>query len=43
VESTRRLQDVTAALSRATTIADVSNTCLEHALESVGAEAASSS
>ncbi len=39
VESTRRLQDVTAALSRATTIADVSNTCLEHALESVGAEA----
>ncbi len=38
-ESTRRLQDVTAALSRATTIVDVSNTCLEHALESVGAEA----
>jgi serine phosphatase RsbU (regulator of sigma subunit)/anti-sigma regulatory factor (Ser/Thr protein kinase) len=38
-ESTRRLQDVTAALSRATTIVDVSNTCLEHALESVGADA----
>ncbi len=38
-ESTRRLQDVTAALSRATTILEVSNTCLEHALEAVGAEA----
>jgi serine phosphatase RsbU (regulator of sigma subunit)/anti-sigma regulatory factor (Ser/Thr protein kinase) len=38
-ESTRRLQDVTAALSRATTIVDVSNTCLEHALDSVGARA----
>ena len=38
-ESTRRLQDVTAALSRATTIVEVSNTCLEHALASVGAEA----
>ena len=37
--STRRLQDVTAALSRATTIVEVSNTCLEHALASVGAEA----
>jgi serine phosphatase RsbU (regulator of sigma subunit)/anti-sigma regulatory factor (Ser/Thr protein kinase) len=38
-DATRRLQDVTAALSRATTTVDVSNTCLEHALEAVGAEA----
>ena len=38
-DATRRLQDVTAALSRATTILDVSNTCLEHALASIGAEA----
>jgi serine phosphatase RsbU (regulator of sigma subunit)/anti-sigma regulatory factor (Ser/Thr protein kinase) len=38
-DATRRLQDVTAALSRATTTIDVSNTCLEHALEAVGAEA----
>ena len=38
-ESTRRLQDVTVALSRAVTAVDVSNTCLEHALASVGAEA----
>jgi serine phosphatase RsbU (regulator of sigma subunit)/anti-sigma regulatory factor (Ser/Thr protein kinase) len=38
-DATRRLQDVTAALSRATTTVDVGNTCLEHALEAVGAEA----
>jgi serine phosphatase RsbU (regulator of sigma subunit)/anti-sigma regulatory factor (Ser/Thr protein kinase) len=38
-DATRRLQDVTAALSRASTRLDVSNTCLEHALESIGAEA----
>jgi serine phosphatase RsbU (regulator of sigma subunit)/anti-sigma regulatory factor (Ser/Thr protein kinase) len=38
-ESTRRLQDVTAALSRATTTVEVGNTCLEHALDYVGAEA----
>jgi len=38
-DATRRLQDVTAALSRATTTLDVSNTCLEHALASIGAEA----
>ena len=38
-EATRRLQDVTAALSQAATTVDVSNTCLEHALASVGAEA----
>jgi serine phosphatase RsbU (regulator of sigma subunit)/anti-sigma regulatory factor (Ser/Thr protein kinase) len=38
-ESTRRLQEVTAALSQAATPIDVSNTCLEHALSSMGAEA----
>ena len=38
-DATRRLQDVTAALSQAATTVDVSNTCLEHALASVGAEA----
>ena len=38
-EATRRLQEVTAALSVATTTLDVTNTCLESALESVGAEA----
>ena len=36
---TQRLQQVTAALSRATTPADVGDTCLEHALSAVGAEA----
>ena len=38
-EETRRLQEITAALSLAATAADVSNTCLEHALAAVGAEA----
>jgi serine phosphatase RsbU (regulator of sigma subunit)/anti-sigma regulatory factor (Ser/Thr protein kinase) len=38
-DSMRRLQQVTAALSLAATPLDVSNTCLEHALESIGAEA----
>ena len=38
-DSTRRLQTVTAALSLAATPLDVSNTCLEHALEAIGAEA----
>ena len=38
-DATRRLQRVTAALSVATTTLDVSDTCLESALESVGAEA----
>ncbi len=38
-DATRRLHDVTAALSQASTSVDVSNTCLEHALGSVGAEA----
>jgi serine phosphatase RsbU (regulator of sigma subunit)/anti-sigma regulatory factor (Ser/Thr protein kinase) len=38
-EETRRLQEITAALSLAATAADVSNTCLEHALTAVGAEA----
>ena len=38
-DATRRLQEVTAALSVATTVLDVSNACLEKALESVGAEA----
>ena len=38
-DSTRRLQEVTAALSLAATPLDVSNTCLEHALASIGAEA----
>jgi GAF domain-containing protein/anti-sigma regulatory factor (Ser/Thr protein kinase) len=38
-EATRRLQEVTAGLSIATTTLDVSNTCLEAALESIGADA----
>ena len=38
-DDTRRLQDVTAALSSAATPGDVSTTCLAHALESIGAEA----
>ena len=38
-DSTRRLQEVTAALSLAATPLDVSNTCLEHALASIGAVA----
>jgi serine phosphatase RsbU (regulator of sigma subunit)/anti-sigma regulatory factor (Ser/Thr protein kinase) len=38
-DDTRRLQEVTAALSLAATPVDVSNTCLEHALEAIGAEA----
>ncbi len=38
-DATRRLQEVTAALSLAATTLDVSNTCLEHALASIGAEA----
>ena len=38
-DATRRLQEVTAALSLAATTRDVSMTCLEHALSSVGAEA----
>jgi serine phosphatase RsbU (regulator of sigma subunit)/anti-sigma regulatory factor (Ser/Thr protein kinase) len=38
-EATRRLHEVTAALSQATTSLDVSNTCLEHALRAAGAEA----
>jgi serine phosphatase RsbU (regulator of sigma subunit)/anti-sigma regulatory factor (Ser/Thr protein kinase) len=38
-DSTRRLQEVTAALSQAATPIDVSNACLEHALSSIGAEA----
>jgi GAF domain-containing protein/anti-sigma regulatory factor (Ser/Thr protein kinase) len=38
-DATRRLQDVTAALSIASTTLDVSTTCLEKALDSVGAEA----
>ena len=38
-DATRRLQDVTVALSRAATAIDVGNTCLEHALSAVGAEA----
>ena len=38
-DATRRLQNVTAQLSSATTTLEVSNTCLEHALEAVGAEA----
>jgi anti-sigma regulatory factor (Ser/Thr protein kinase)/GAF domain-containing protein len=36
---TRRLQEVTAALSLASSATDVSDTCLEHALAAVGAEA----
>lgn len=38
-DATRRLHDVTAALSQAATSLDVSNTCLQHALAAVGAEA----
>jgi serine phosphatase RsbU (regulator of sigma subunit)/anti-sigma regulatory factor (Ser/Thr protein kinase) len=38
-EETRRLQEITAALSTAATAADVSTTCVEHALTAVGAEA----
>jgi len=38
-EDTRSLQAVTAALSSAATIDEVSNTCLAHALESIGADA----
>lgn len=38
-DETRRLQEITAALSLAATPTDVSNTCLEHALTAVGAEA----
>jgi serine phosphatase RsbU (regulator of sigma subunit)/anti-sigma regulatory factor (Ser/Thr protein kinase) len=38
-EETRRLQEITAALSLASTATDVSDTCLEHALAAVGAEA----
>jgi len=38
-EETRRLQEITASLSLAATAADVSTTCLEHALAAVGAEA----
>jgi serine phosphatase RsbU (regulator of sigma subunit)/anti-sigma regulatory factor (Ser/Thr protein kinase) len=38
-EETRRLQEITAALSLASTATDVSDTCLEHALVAVGAEA----
>lgn len=38
-DTTRRLQEVTAALSQAATPLDVSDTCLAHALESIGAEA----
>jgi len=38
-DATRRLQEVTAALSAATTVLDVSTVCLDKALDSVGAEA----
>ncbi|MGH3135605.1 MAG: SpoIIE family protein phosphatase [Gaiellaceae bacterium] len=38
-EESRRLQAVTAALSLSATPTDVSNTCLEHALAAVGADA----
>ncbi|HXF98503.1 MAG TPA: SpoIIE family protein phosphatase [Gaiellaceae bacterium] len=38
-EEARRLHAVTSALSLAATAADVSTACLEHALESVGADA----
>ena len=38
-DETRRLQEITAALSVAATASDVSNTCLEHALAAVGADA----
>ena len=38
-DETRRLQEITAALSVASTATDVSNTCLEHAISAVGADA----
>jgi serine phosphatase RsbU (regulator of sigma subunit)/anti-sigma regulatory factor (Ser/Thr protein kinase) len=38
-DETRRLQAITAALSQAATAADVSSTCVEHALSAVGADA----
>ncbi|HSI97099.1 MAG TPA: GAF domain-containing protein, partial [Gaiellaceae bacterium] len=38
-DETRRLQEITAALSQAATATDVSTLCLEHALEAVGADA----
>jgi serine phosphatase RsbU (regulator of sigma subunit)/anti-sigma regulatory factor (Ser/Thr protein kinase) len=38
-DRTRRLQHVTAALSQAATPLDVSNTCLEHAMAAIGADA----
>ena len=38
-EETERLQEVTAALSLATTRGDVGDTCLKHALRFIGAEA----
>lgn len=38
-EETRRLQEVTAALSLAATATEVSSTCLEHVLAAVGADA----
>ena len=38
-DAARRLQEVTSALSLAATPVDVTNTCLEHALASVGADA----
>ena len=38
-EETRRLQEITAKLSLASTPTDVTDTCLEHALDAVGAEA----
>ena len=38
-DETRRLQAITAALSQAATAADVSSTCVEHAVSAVGADA----
>ena len=38
-EETRRLQEVTAALSLASTSTEVTDTCLTHVLEAIGAEA----
>jgi serine phosphatase RsbU (regulator of sigma subunit)/anti-sigma regulatory factor (Ser/Thr protein kinase) len=38
-DETRRLQEITSALASASTAADVSTTCLEHALEAAGAYA----
>ena len=38
-DETRRLQEVTSALSLASSATDVSDTCLAHALEAVGADA----